>query len=83
MNNDNDSTPVRLVPACKGLKGLWSGHDYQPRYTKGPAIAETGQMTIDPEALAKVLDTYRHITYEGDVCTRCGDVVNAKKATIG
>jgi hypothetical protein len=67
---------------CKGISGLIFGHKYQPRYSKTiPAGANVkhGAFEGPIAAYAAMLDGFKNITYAGDVCERCGHVVNRKE----
>lgn len=62
-----------MIPKCTS----WLGHKFRPRYSKSPAVGH-GKLSLgwaDAEAVATVLDGYRTITYERDICVRCGTTV--------
>lgn len=69
--------------ACTGLLGWLLGHGYVPRYSTieqfpppefWGARPGTYDCTVPADA---VMPGSR--TYHGDVCTRCGDVVNRQE----
>lgn len=64
------------VPKCTSI---W-GHKFEARYSKGPAVGH-GKISLgyaESEAVCDVLEAYRQVTYEADICVRCGHVVERK-----
>lgn len=59
---------------CIGT-GLLFGHKFEARYSLGLAMDMNTKGTSISEVI-RLLDSSRARTYEGDVCTRCGMVVN-------
>lgn len=61
------------VPKCKS----WLGHKFEARYSKGPARVPTDEEAFWPSVFDQVsmAESRRTITYECDVCVRCGHVV--------
>ena len=59
------------APKCTS----WLGHKFEPRYSKGPSRFRVESMC--ESAFIEAAEKYRTITYAGDVCTRCGCIVNA------
>jgi hypothetical protein len=61
---------------CHGLLGRLLGHAYRPRYSESaPTIKRVNEL-YDEALLPKIVEASKSRTYHGDVCTRCGDVVN-------
>lgn len=55
------------------------GHNYEARYSKGPSLFTNSEYTKASEYhFEKMAESYRPITYECDICTRCGDIINKK-----
>ncbi len=55
---------------CSGFIGHFFGHKYSPRYdTKLPAAKSIYGGAV-------VLEAMKQKIYRGDVCNRCGDIVN-------
>lgn len=69
--------------ACQGLLGRLFGHRYEGRYSEHEAVPDGVSFQVPPgpagERLVEATKT-RTRTYHGDVCVRCGDVVNAPEA---
>lgn len=65
---------------CKGLVGAIYGHNYQARYAETAVRVGISTEGLEGEDLACFLNAYRNRGYHGDVCTRCGDVVNQPEA---
>lgn len=62
------------TPKCTSI---W-GHKFEARYSfSAPAITKMGEVW-DAEATVKVLNALSAKTYEHDICTRCGFVVERK-----
>jgi hypothetical protein len=65
---------------CNNLLGRLIGHDYQGRYTVEeytfPSIFDQPFVSVKCAEVSQ--DTYKK-TYHGDVCSRCGDVINIPK----
>lgn len=60
---------------CMGVTGWLFGHDYRARYDKGPA-GDVQMHWFRVQDLVDAAEASKQITYRGDVCRRCGDVVN-------
>lgn len=56
---------------CKGIVGFIFGHKYKPVITKS-AVKIPEQMTKLTGAKG-VFDNFRDETFNGVICTRCGD----------
>lgn len=57
------------------------GHKFVARYSyAAPAITKLGEVW-DADATAVILNALSAKTYKGDVCTRCGAVVNRENTT--
>lgn len=75
---DPSKNPGRVFPSdksgCDGLVGMIFGHRYEARWdTVTPPTPVWGYLTaFDREAI-------KDRTYRGDVCRRCGNVVNEPK----
>jgi len=69
-----------IAPKCTSM---W-GHKFEPRYsTTGAApvsIDDLGVQSISELSLHELTKLKQAKTYEGDVCVRCGCVVNRKPA---
>jgi len=64
-------TTLNAAPKCTS----WLGHNFKARYsTKLPSFA--GCKDPDGAAVIAIIEHAEDKTYEGDVCTRCGHVVN-------
>lgn len=61
-----------MTPKCTS----WLGHHFEARYSKGSAKA--GEYEGNAIAVIELAERSRTVTYEGDVCTRCGCVVNTR-----
>lgn len=61
-----------MTPKCS----TWLGHKFEGRYSKGPARSPDFEGAAI--ALIELAEKFRTVTYEGDVCTRCGCVVNER-----
>lgn len=70
------------LPGCSGLVGLLFGHDYQARYSLGETKLSIGAMEGPASAWCKIIEASKPQTYCGDVCTRCGHVVNGKQEPV-
>lgn len=56
---------------CTGIIGHYFGHKYEPRYdTKLPGDVKFKSGTI------AAIEALKDSVYRGDVCKRCGDIVN-------
>lgn len=71
------------VYKCIGFGGWLWGHDYRPRYSVHESTPESpynsfGWTTLSDEVMKMYASQTREYkkTYEGDVCWRCGDVIN-------
>lgn len=53
----------------------WLGHHFEPRYSKGPAVHGKVSFNQFYSDMEDVLERYRPVTYERDVCVRCGATV--------
>jgi hypothetical protein len=54
----------------------WRGHKFEGRYTKGPAtIPSLLKVSIVVDSLASIYERFRPVTYERDICVRCGATV--------
>ena len=60
---------------CTGLLGALLGHKYESRVSRG-SLSEFKAERYSAEALERMIDAARPITYHCDVCTRCGSVIN-------
>lgn len=67
MANDQKLT----APKCTS----WRGHKFEGRYSKTAAGGWPKFDTNSREMAAKVLDATRNVTYERDICVRCGHVI--------
>jgi hypothetical protein len=60
------------VPKCAS----WMGHKFEARYSKGAVpLASFKQNAATAEEVTATLDGFREITYERDICIRCGYVI--------
>ena len=60
---------------CCGIMGRIFGHNYKARYD----TSMPGGWTIEKGSKEALL-AMRTIIYRGDVCKRCGDIVNTEEA---
>lgn len=59
----------------------WLGHHFEARYSETlPDISDlfSGGFKTSVHGMSVFLDSIKSKTYEGDVCTRCGCVVNKR-----
>ncbi len=59
-----------VMKECIGLLGRWFGHNYKARFT---STFRDGNITY---TWSWELKHFKEHAYEGDVCSRCGDIVN-------
>lgn len=60
------------IPRCTSR---W-GHKFVGRYSKGPAnVPLNTPLSIVVDSLADIYERFRPVTYERDVCVRCGATV--------
>jgi hypothetical protein len=60
----------------------WLGHKFQPRYSKSPppdGVLDGIKTNVYGGEM--ILKAYTGETYEGDICVRCGAVVNKRQPT--
>lgn len=64
-----------MIPKCTS----WLGHKFKARYSTGPANpnAYDGYQG-DAVALIELAKTSQTVTYERDICVRCGITVEKK-----
>lgn len=63
--------------ACRGLAGALFGHKFRARYSIGtPTLARI--RNCDDIYVAGVVEASKPRTYHGDVCERCGVIINNK-----
>ncbi len=56
------------------------GHRFEARYSKGPAVVPPGTpLSIVVDSLADIYERFRPVTYERDICVRCGVTVEKAK----
>ena len=64
---------------CKGIIGKWLGHDYEAVYDEETPADVVSKVTKDGMVaswdMQNVLSSLTKLTYQGHVCTRCGDRV--------
>ena len=64
---------------CKGVWGWLFGHKYRAKYSYGePTIAFKGFEADTVNKSIKVMNASKRKVYHGDVCRRCGNIVNAQ-----
>lgn len=63
---------------CQGI-GRILGHKYEARYDTTPTGWNVNARSISPQDVLAIIDANSVKTYRGDVCTRCGHIVNAPK----
>lgn len=66
---------------CQGLFGRWFGHKFKPRYSLSEPTVEikiNSTTDVDADDAAAMLEASKRKTYHGDVCTRCGNLVNSQ-----
>lgn len=52
------------------------GHKFEGRYSKGPAHIQPGTpLSIVVDSLSSIYEKFRPVTYERDICVRCGVTV--------
>lgn len=60
------------LPKCKS----WLGHKFAARYSAGAAVLPPNlKVSIAVDSLASIYERFRPVTYERDVCVRCGATV--------
>lgn len=65
---------------CSGLAGYLFGHEYEPRYSTTPPDGFSfGPFKGSADAYTAAVDAWKVRQYHGDVCKRCGHVVNEQK----
>lgn len=60
---------------CKGIIGAIFGHNYQGRYSKSAPALRFPYKPNFADEYEKLMQASKSLTYECDVCTRCGDVI--------
>lgn len=63
---------------CSGLAGLLFGHNYQSRFNREPGYLRLDGFSGPAYALKEVIEKGTKTIYVGDVCRRCGEIVNRK-----
>lgn len=63
-----------MVPKCTS----WLGHRFEGRYSKAASYSWPKFETTSKDMATILLDATRDITYECDVCVRCGHVSERK-----
>jgi hypothetical protein len=73
---------MKKETVCKGIAGWLFGHKYEARYSFGkPTVDPTksdsfwGNLVFSSD-IAGIVSASKPRTYHGDVCVRCGDVIN-------
>lgn len=61
---------------CTGLMGQIFGHNYIPVVTKSAAVFPDSIRNIS--GAVDTLEKFRTATFEGAVCSRCGDIKSHK-----
>lgn len=61
---------------CSGFMGHFFGHKYKARYD----TSMPGGWTLE-HGNVDIVKAFRKIVYRGDVCQRCGDIVNNETTT--
>lgn len=61
------------IPKCTS----WLGHKFSPRYSKGPSIFGGKYTGGNADVIA---EKYRPVTYERDICVRCGVTIERPRA---
>jgi hypothetical protein len=63
---------------CKGIFGRLFGHKYEPRYSRSAPTFQikTMESLAFADELVAIMESSKVWTYHGDVCTRCGHVIN-------
>lgn len=61
-----------MVPKCTS----WRGHKFEARYSKTAAHAWPKFDTNSQSMATLILDATRNVTYECDICVRCGHVID-------
>lgn len=64
------------VPKCTS----WLGHRYEARYSKTPSTGWP-KFNAEGKGMAElILDATRTVTYERDICIRCGHTIEKQGA---
>lgn len=54
----------------------WLGHKFEGRYSASPAVLPPGlKVSIAVDSLSSIYERFRQMTYERDVCVRCGAII--------
>ena len=61
------------APKCTS----WLGHRFEPRYSLTPPVLTKVGPADDARGTLLVIESLTKREYAGDVCTRCGCIVNA------
>lgn len=70
---------------CRDVSGIQKctsrfGHKFQGRYSSGPAALPPDlKVSVLVDSLAGIYSQFRPVTYERDICVRCGVTVEKVK----